>query len=280
MTARTPVSDGHEPARALRLGAGDAVTAPAPPNEGYRERLFERYLSAIYGHLRNDLSAAGLERGARRYTLEFGAHLPADRDAPILEIGCGSGGFLRGCRALGYTRVQGIDVSPEQVRFCHDNGLPEVACADGLGFLRAHPERWAVVAMSDVLEHLPKREAVALLLTIHERLLPGGRVLIRVPNLSNPLNLRTRYVDLTHETGFTAESLARLLAATGFAVEAVHGALDRHRSLLGRWLFDRLLWRAFLVLYREVLWLDDPALPGKNLIAVGRRAEAGAERAA
>ena len=56
--------------------------------------------------------------------------------------------------------------------------------------------------------------------------------------------------------------------------------LDHHRSLLGRWLFDRLLWRAFLVLYREVLWLDEPALPGKNLIAVGRRAEAAAERAA
>jgi len=248
-------------------------------SEGYRERLFERYLSAFYGHLRNDLSAAGLERGARRYTVEFGAHLPADRDAPILEIGCGSGGFLRGCRALGYTRVRGVDVSPEQVRFCNDNGLPEVECADGLGYLRARPERWAVVAMSDVLEHLPKREAVALLAVIRDRLRDGGRLLIRVPNLSNPLNLRTRYVDLTHETGFTAGSLVRLLAATGFEVETVHGSRDRHRSVFARWLFDRLLWRAFLVLRREVLWLDDPALPGKNLIAVGRRAAA-AEAAA
>ena len=38
-------------------------------------------------------------------------HLPADRAAPILDVGCGAGYALEDVRALGYTHLRGIDLS-------------------------------------------------------------------------------------------------------------------------------------------------------------------------
>ncbi|MEM7049139.1 MAG: class I SAM-dependent methyltransferase [Acidobacteriota bacterium] len=240
----------------------------------YRDEAFDQYLSSIYAHLRNDLSEAGLERSIGTYDREFGAYLPDDRQAAILEIGCGSGGFLRLCKSLGYERVQGIDISQEQVDFCNRNGLPEVECSDGLSFLEGSPGRFDLILMSDVLEHCPKAEALGLLRAIHGALDVGGRVVVRVPNMSNPLNLRTRFVDITHELGFTRSSLAQVFELTGFTVDRVEGAVSRHSNPLARLVFDRFLWAAFRLLYRQVLWLDDEALQGKNLIGVGRKASA------
>lgn len=233
-----------------------------------QEELLDRYLTTTYAS-RNDLSAEGLQRAARNYAREFGPLLPDSRAAAILEVGCGVGGFLLCCRELGYTDVDGIDLSGEQVTFCHDHGFERVEQAEALDFLSRPGRRYAAVVLSDVLEHLPRHRVVATLEAINGRLEAGGKVILRVPNMSNPLNLRTRYVDFTHESGFTKESLAQLLRAAGFGIETVYGAFTPHRSWLARLVFDGLLWRAFLLFQRHTMHLKREVERGKNLIAVG-----------
>lgn len=233
-----------------------------------RAALLDRYLTTTY-ESRNDLSPEGLQRAARVYAREFGPLLPENRTAAILELGCGVGGFLLCCRDLGYRNVDGIDISPEQVAFCHRLGFTEVERAEALDYLSRQSRRWDAVVLSDVLEHLPRREVLATLEAIHDRLSADGRVILRVPNMSNPLNLRTRYVDFTHETGFTKESVAQLLRAAGFEVSEVRGVFTPHRSWLARLIFDRLLWRAFVLFQHHTMHLGQEVVRGKNLIAVG-----------
>lgn len=236
----------------------------------YRTDIYDRYLTTTYAP-RNDMSNEGLQQAVRHYKREFGAFLPAEKTASILEIGSGKGGFLLFCQQLGYHDITGTDISPEQVAFCQEQGFTNVLCTDGLSYLQSCDRHFALVVMIDVLEHLTKNEAVTTLRAIHEHLLPGGRIILRVPNMSNPLNLRTRYVDFTHEIGLSKESLQQLLRLVGFEIDTVHGAFFEHKNWLSRIIFDRLLWWGFCLLYRHTLHLTQEVVRGKNLIGVGRR---------
>ena len=233
----------------------------------YRARIYETYNASTYA-ARNDLSEPGLARAAAVYRRELAPYLPEDRDLPILEIGCGVGSFLACARELGYSDVRGIDIAPDQVRFCHDRGFAGVEVADGLSYLARTEDRYGAVVMSDVLEHLDKDAALATLEAVASRLLPQGRLILRVPNLSNPLNVRTRYVDFTHEIGFSQESLAQVLRLTGFDILSIHGEFTPHRRWLVRLVFDRLLWKAVKLIYRHTFHLKSEIVRGKNLIAV------------
>lgn len=236
----------------------------------YRAEIYERYLSTTYAP-RNDLTEEGLQRAADHLVRYFTSYLPVDKDAPILEIGTGSGAFLLCCEQLGYKNIMGVDISSQQVAFCHEKGFDQVVCSDGLGYLRTSTESYVTIAMLDLLEHLSKDEAYNLMHVVYDHLRPGGQALIRVPNLSNPLNLRTRYVDFTHEIGFTKESIQQLLRATGFNINTVHGQFSLHRRWIARVLFDIFLWKAFRLFYRHTMYIGHEVVRGKNLIAVGSK---------
>jgi SAM-dependent methyltransferase len=236
----------------------------------YQAEIYDRYVSTTFAH-RNDLSREGVARSAENFFREFGAYLPAGKAEPILEIGCGHGGFLLCCRQQGYADVSGVDISPEQVDFCHKLGFGEVVCSDALSYLRGSDRQFGLIVMSDVLEHLPKDQVLAVLKAINDHLRPGGRVVLRVPNMSNPFNLRTRYVDFSHESGFSRESLEQVLRVSGLEVERVYGAFTPHPRFLVRLVFERLLWRAFLLFYRHTMHLSHEVVRGKNLIGVAIR---------
>jgi SAM-dependent methyltransferase len=108
----------------------------------------------------------------------------ARRDDVILEVGCGTGHMLcRPLARLGY-RVQGIDLDAPSIE--HGQGLlrqegldPAILSAVPLTVWRGRPD---VVIASEVLEHLHDGDLEKLLLEIHARLAPGGRLLVTVPN--------------------------------------------------------------------------------------------------
>lgn len=156
------------------------------------------------------------EGTARRYFRRN--YLPLLRDLPqglILDIGCGLGDFLTFCRTELGREACGLDLVAENVACCRELGL-EVEQADATEYLqRERP--YAAVVMNDVLEHIEKPQVVPLLELIYSRLAPGGRLLIKVPNMSNLVTgTRTRYMDLTHVTGYTDETLRQVLETAGF----------------------------------------------------------------
>ena len=238
--------------------------------ETYRQQIYENYLTTTFD-ARNDVSSDGTAHSAKVFVREMGKYLPNEKDAAILEIGCGLGGFLTACRNLGYTAVTGLDISPEQVAFCKQLGFEDVFCADGVNFLRETSEQYSLIVMSDVLEHIPKEQVLLTLGMVFQHLLPGGKIILRVPNLSNPFNIRTRYVDFTHEVGFTKESLAQVLRVSGFRVVTVHGAFVSDPRWLVRLVFERMLWWLYIQFYRRTMHLSSEVVPGKNLIAVGKK---------
>lgn len=106
----------------------------------------------------------------------------------LLEIGCGNGRLLLLARAAGW-QVQGIELSPflaESVR--REFGI-EVKVADFLAYEPAPSERYEVVILRHVLEHLPDGRAA--LTTIHRLLAPAGYALLEFPNI-DALDLRLK----------------------------------------------------------------------------------------
>src|SRR5688572_2034755 len=80
------------------LGAPDRTWAGQPPES----------LSAM----------AGIDWLYRLFRQHYVPYLPANRDAAILDFGCGFGPFLAFASRLGYRNVFGIDVDLPSVEFC------------------------------------------------------------------------------------------------------------------------------------------------------------------
>lgn len=151
----------------------------------------------------------------------IGAHLPEDRSAAILDVGCGRGYALGLLRATGFTRAAGIDPDPGQVEFARGRGLGASVEPDTPAFLRAHPSQYDLVLLMDVLEHVPTPQQVPLLEAIRQALKPGGRIICTVPNALSPLGHYWRHIDYTHELCFTVPSLEYALHAGGFTTIAI-----------------------------------------------------------
>lgn len=143
--------------------------------------------------------------------------LPEDRRARILEIGSGPGYHLHALNRLGYTDLRGIDLSPEMIEMARTN-VPAVdfSLADAFSVLPQQPGRYDLIIMFHVIEHFTRDEAIELCRLAFDSLTSGGTMLVRTPNAANPLSLRGRYLDLTHETCYTENSLVDLFRLSGF----------------------------------------------------------------
>jgi SAM-dependent methyltransferase len=169
--------------------------------------------------------------------------LPADRNTPILDIGCGPGYFLYLLAELGYTDVTGVDSSPEQIslarQFCPH---AKIVQDDLRTILAQHPGTFGLISGFDVVEHFRKDEIPALFALLAQALLPGGRLIVQTPNAESPWVGNIAYGDFTHECLFTPSSLAVLLSQaglTGFSARPcgpyVHGLKSFVRAVL--WYF-------------------------------------------
>ena len=148
----------------------------------------------------------------RKFFLPF---LPADKNARILDIGCGYGEFLSFLTQMGYTQASGIDLDPTGLEVARNLGVKNVRQAQSLLALREYHEEFDIISAIDVLEHVPKARVLEFLGLVHEALRPGASFLCQVPNLAafyTPLF----YMDFTHETPFTAKSLKQALEIANF----------------------------------------------------------------
>jgi SAM-dependent methyltransferase len=176
-----------------------------------------------------------LER--RQYIQRYRRFLPADRTAPILDIGCGSGTFLDAVRLLGYTHLEGVDTSPSQVATAHARGLDGIALGSAVEYLRERSNRYALVGAFSILEHQTRAELFELLDAVHDALAPGGVLLALVPNAKGLFGAHVRFADITHELSFTPVSVRQICAVVGLDCEAVleHGPLVHGAASTLRW---------------------------------------------
>lgn len=114
--------------------------------------------------------------------LAYASHLAASNHPTLLDVGCGTGGFLSFASAKGF-RVYGFDASMAQAE--HARSLfPDVRHAsslpDYLDTLDQPKLRFDFITLWDVFEHI--RNPVPFLQQLADALKPGGHLFISVPN--------------------------------------------------------------------------------------------------
>lgn len=182
--------------------------------EPWKERVYASY-TGLAVDSGPEQRQARWARERRQYIRRFRRFLPPDAHAPILEIGCGSGTFLDALRFLGYSRVEGIDVSPGQVAAAHARGVSSVTLAAATEYLRARPAAYAAIAAFNVLEHQTRGELFELLDAVVAALMPGGCLIAVVPNAKGLFGAHVRFGDITHELSFTPSSVHQVCGVAG-----------------------------------------------------------------
>lgn len=144
-------------------------------------------------------------------------------DGVLLEVGCGAGTYLDLMRALGWSRVVGVDLSATAIRNARDVlALEAYRCQ--LEEANLPPSTFDAVSLSHTLEHLPN--PVRTLGEIHRLLKPGGRLAVIVPNFES-LGFRVfgqAWFPLDaprHLVNFTEQSLRAATTKAGFRIEGL-----------------------------------------------------------
>lgn len=148
----------------------------------------------------------------------------------VLELGCSTGYIGRILIEEKGCTVVGVEVDPEAAAEARAQGLEvHVGSLEDPAFRDALGTGYDVVIAADVLEHLASPPPV--LEHFKRWLVPGGRAIVAVPNLAT-WSMRARLffrgdfeyeetgiLDRTHLHHFTWETLHKLVASQGWAIE-------------------------------------------------------------
>jgi len=172
------------------------------------------------------------------------------KSAKILDVGCGKGFLLNSLHELGYKNVTGVDLSKGDIAagrkvFPHIDFIEE----DIFLFLEKHTNTFDIIFLKAVIEHVEKHKVISLLRLINGALKPGGLCVIDVYNADWLFAFHERYMDFTHETGFTQESLRQVMNFAFDAVLVKPLASPMKMSWRARWRYTvcRAILRKFLV---------------------------------
>jgi cyclopropane fatty-acyl-phospholipid synthase-like methyltransferase len=236
-----------------------------------RKKAFSEYFDSVYSPS-NFLDLKDYENSASAFDLDYGSFLPANKDAEILDIGCGAGHFLYYLKKRGYTHFLGIDLSPGQIEFCKNYIAPNVELADAFELLTDKISNYDAISASDVLEHIPKEKVITFLEMIYRSLKPAGILLLKLPNMSNPFALDSRFRDFTHECGFTEKSIFQVLYVAGFRDICVY-APQTHKKSVSLYV-SKILISLFHILLKKLFWhqgFTAPKILSSRLIVLAKK---------
>jgi 2-polyprenyl-3-methyl-5-hydroxy-6-metoxy-1,4-benzoquinol methylase len=142
------------------------------------------------------------------------------RPGKLLDIGCGTGEFMRFAQQSGWQGVEGVEVIPKIADYARAATGATIHTTD---FLNADLESgsYGVIALWDVIEHLS--DVKASLRAIYRLLKPGGVVIIGTVNCQGfsirALKHRAQtFSPPEHLTFFTQKGMRSALASQGFRI--------------------------------------------------------------
>ena len=152
-----------------------------------------------------------------RETVAEIARVKGDRAARILDMGCANGGLLRELRALGFSRLCGIDPSRGCVEQTRQASGAE-GFAGTLFNMPAGAGTFDGVILSHVLEHV--RDLKPALLDLRRFMNPGAWLYVETPDATRYKDhLTSPFQDFNteHINHFSPASMVNLLGQCGFA---------------------------------------------------------------
>ena len=174
-----------------------------------RKDIFENYLKIRGSNIDNKNVLKEQERFNNIIKNNYLPHIRGKKIDSMLEIGSYKGFTLKFFKEKKVCRnIEGIDLSEDAVDFSKKyTGLSTIYKADLFEYLPKNKEKYDLIIMKAVLEHIPKKDILKTIKLIHSSLKKGGIALIAVPNMDWISATHERYMDFTHEVGFTKESL-------------------------------------------------------------------------
>jgi 2-polyprenyl-3-methyl-5-hydroxy-6-metoxy-1,4-benzoquinol methylase len=214
----------------------------------------------------------------------FQTFMPPNKNAAILEIGCGMGFAIGTMQSLGYHDVEAMDSDEGQVEACQKRGLPVVLIPtnETLDYLNERKQTKDLVLAIDVLEHIPRHQQLSFLKAVRQTLKPGGLFICQVPNANSSIATRYRYIDWTHELSFSETSLDFVLYNAGFSNISIREAgitttprlpfIPRPASWFWMWWLQKLSrFIRRLTLASEIGWDEAKRLPlSPNILAIAK----------
>ncbi len=228
------------------------------------EKVLEKYNTILQRPTVQDANARKVMFKSFERTL--GKWLPDNKDAAILDIGCGEGSLLMFLKEKGYQNLSGFDLSEENVSIAHQLSLDFVIRFNALDIVDYMPGKsFDFIFVMDLIEHVPKEFAVDFLSNVLTRLKSGGTMVIQTPNMGSIYGNYHRYNDLTHEFGLTEQSAIDLLSASDLSMDEI--------TIYPAWNATTLLGYGREIYLRILHWLfalgegaTRPKIPTKNLL--------------
>lgn len=241
------------------------------------------FYSRLYSNIdRGDIkSVADLEKNiSPAIEMNYGRLLPENKDATILDIGCGWGYFLHYLKGKGYSRIEGIDSDHHARRldFIRSNITPSVSGTKSVtDYLKTRRGAYDLVVLQQVIYYFRREELLDIMKSIYDSIKPGGTLIVETFNASLLTGFFVQSWDYERILAFTEYSLAEILADSGFTLKELFGMkVPGPKRLRGAAReLTRNVWIGILKMIYALERGTDPALVphifSKHLLAVARK---------
>ena len=128
---------------------------------------------------------------------------PVDRRLVVLDVGCGIGTTLEFLQGHGFRKITGVDISEDMVRLTRKKGFQAYSSTA----FRDTLDRFDLLLLSHILEHLEYREVQSTLEYYFDRLNPGGQLIVLTPLLHDAF-----YNDVDHVKPYHPWALINLFS--------------------------------------------------------------------
>lgn len=235
----------------------------------FKQKIYSSYYTSHTKQLYGETSIEKIKRQFPVYEYYFGKHLPINKNASVIDLGCGSGEFVHWLQNKGYKNTSGIDVSKELVEIGKGLGIQNILCDDIFNYLEINNSKFDLMILRDVLEHFDKEETYKLVTLLSNSLNENGLIILQVPNGQSPFMGKIFYGDFTHHSAFTESSLSQLFKSVGFNEIKVFETTPVPKNIKG--VFRLLIWkciRMYLIFLQLIATGDGSGYYSPNIIAV------------
>lgn len=219
----------------------------------YRSVLYKDYYQNQSGRAFQLQIKTKMRKDSELFSYEILPFLSNNKNANILDIGCGFGSLIKLLKDKGFNNIKGIDLSESQVKIAHEFGLQEIEVNDINNFLKDKENTYDVITGIDIIEHFSKDELIDLLEIIKKSLKPNGIAIFRTPNNDAPYATIFSRGDFTHENYMNGSSAEQLMLSMGFKeieVKESHIMVDGFvKEIIRKFLWSLFTFRIKLLLF-------------------------------
>lgn len=218
-------------------------------HEDFRIELYKQYISTF----KKFISTENAKSSQSNKKVLKKRYIPLlkdfDKDAAIIDLGCGAGNFLQSLKDEGFVNLFGIDISEQQI----EKALSKMVNARKINvfdFIETNKKKFNIIFALDFVEHFQKKELLKLFSGIYDMMSEDGVLIIHTPNGEGLFPNQRIYGDLTHLTIFTQNSLVQILRIVNFTEIKFYETGPVSKNIIG---FIRLiLWKLITAIVKAI----------------------------